>query len=295
MIRLPKQSAIRFAGKWAPLYAELFCSLRHEGGRVQIDARYAQIRRNLGSYVLLYDDEKKLGITLMLSLLGEDGFGKFSKDSASWTEQETVDFLQYISGPEAEKDIEESIRLPRTDAEWAEQERLLALMSEEERAAAVKSGVFFWSAFFAQFFDTLALMTHGAKLTTLVPLALQGNIDAFLKAVQVDRLLLTHHPFFIKRKQQAQDDGDEEFLRALAYREGNPNIKGKIRYPGLFMLFGILESVRWLNDLKHDDILNLCDEIGLDRFQNRIEDVNYLTKRLIDYRKFQNSGGLSMH
>ena len=151
-----------------------------------------------------------------------------------------------------------------------------------------------FSGVFAQIFNTLALMTHGAALTTLVPQAIEGDDEAFLKAVQVDRLLLTHHPYFIARKQRAQDEGDTEFLSALAYRESNPNLKGKIRYPALFMLFGILESVKWLDKLKHDEILDLCDEIGLDRFQNRIEDVNYLTKRLADYRRFQKSGGLSM-
>ena len=55
------------------------------------------------------------------------------------------------------------------------------------------------------------------------------------------------------------------------------------------MLFGILESFQWLNDLKHEEILDICDEAGLDRYQNRIEDVNYITKRLAEYRRWQKS------
>ena len=138
-------------------------------------------------------------------------------------------------------------------------------------------------------------MTHGAKLTALVPQAMAGNEDAFLKAIQIDRYLLTHHPFFVQRKQEAQDRGEQEFLRKLAYRESNSNLAGKIRYPALFMLFGILESIQWLDDLSHVEILDICDEIGLDRYQNRIEDTNYLTKRLVNYRNWQKSGGVSMH
>ena len=138
-------------------------------------------------------------------------------------------------------------------------------------------------------------MTHGAKLTALVPQAMAGNEDAFLKAIQIDRYLLTHHPFFVQRKQEAQDRGEQEFLRKLAYRESNSNLAGKIRYPALFMLFGILESIQWLDELSHDEILDICDEVGLDRYQNRIEDRNYLAKRLINYRNWQKSGGLSMH
>jgi hypothetical protein len=295
MNRPTKESAIRFACKWTRLYSEIFYSLCQDGGRVQINSRYALIRQNLGSYVQMYDDEKKLGVALMLWLLGDDGFKEFNDEAASWSEQEQADFLAYACGGEGEKDIEESLNLPQTDTEWAEQEKFFQSLPDDEKTEATKRGAYFFKSFFAQFFNTLALMTHGAKLTTLVPLALQGDPDAFLKAVQVDRLLLTHHPYFIKRKQEAQDKGEDDFLKALAYRESNPNLKGKIRYPGLFMLFGILESIRWLDDLKHEEILDLCDEIGLDRFQNRIEDVNYLTKRLIDYRRFQKSGGVSMH
>ena len=32
------------------------------------------------------------------------------------------------------------------------------------------------------------------------------------------------------------------------------------------------------HELKHNELLDLCDSARLDRFQNRIEDVNYLTK-----------------
>ena len=127
-------------------------------------------------------------------------------------------------------------------------------------------------------------MVHGTKMTALVPLAMAGDDDAFLKAVQIDRMLLLHHPYFRDRKARAQNEGEMEFLSKLAYRESNPPLRSKIRYPGLYMLFGILESIRWLDDLEHAEILDACDGAGLDRYQNRIEDVNYLTKRLSEYR-----------
>lgn len=114
-------------------------------------------------------------------------------------------------------------------------------------------------------------------------------------AAQVDRQLLIHHPFFRERKQRAQDEGDKSFLDKLAYREINPPFRGRIRYPGLYMLFGILDATGWLTDLRHDEILQLCDESGLDRYQNRIEDVNYLTKRLLEYRRWHKTLGASMH
>jgi len=270
--------------------------MRADGGRVQIASRYAQVRQRMGNYVLLYDDERKPGLAMLVSLFGIEGFKSLNQELAAYTEQEAIEFLEYMAGEEAEADFTEDIVLPVTDEEWAEEEKRFQSLPEEQKAIATTQGGLFWSGFFSHFFNTLALMTHGAKLTALVPQAISGDDDAFLKAVQVDRLLLTHHPYFIERKQRAQDSGKEaEFLRALAYRESNPNLKGPIRYPALFFLFGVLESLQWLDDLKHDEILDLCDEMGLDRFQNRIEDVNYLTKRLRDYRRFQKTNGVSMH
>lgn len=57
----------------------------------------------------------------------------------------------------------------------------------------------------------------------------------------------------------------------------------------------MLESLGWLNDLTHSEILDICTAANLDRWENRIEDVNYLTKRLAGYRKYQKTGGVSMH
>ena len=127
-------------------------------------------------------------------------------------------------------------------------------------------------------------MVHGTKMTSLVPRAISGDDDAFLKAVQIDRMLLLHHPYFRDRKARAQNDGETEFLSKLSYRESNPPLRGKIRYPGLYMVFGNLESIGWLDDLRHDEILDLCEGAGLDLYQNRIEEVNFVTKRLGEYR-----------
>jgi hypothetical protein len=137
-------------------------------------------------------------------------------------------------------------------------------------------------------------MVHGAKLTELVPAAALGDEAALLKAIQRDRRLLIHHPYFRECKRRAQDEADTRLLERIAYRESNPPLRGKIRHPGLYMFFAILDGMRWLDRMKHSEILDACDQAGLDRFENRIEDVNFITKRLREYRRLQKSGGLSM-
>lgn len=295
MIRPTKDDALRFTKKWTPVYAELYRELKNEGGRVAIGSRYASFRRNIAAYVTLYDDERKIGAVIMKALLGEEGLKEFLVESAQWSEKELSEFTEYSFSEELEQDLIDLLDLPEDDAEWKAHEEAFYSLSESEKAEATTRDICLFSGVFCQIFNTLSLMTHGAKLTALVPLAIAGSEDAFLKAVQIDRYLLTHHPYFVQRKQEAQDCGEVEFLRKLSYRESNPNLVGKTRYPALFMLFGVLESIHWLDDLSRNEILDICDEIGLDRYQNRIEDTNYLTKRLIDYRQFQKTGGVSMY
>ena len=167
-------------------------------------------------------------------------------------------------------------------------------LPEDERKEAENRSAAYWCFFFSSFFNTLSLMVHGTKMTSLVTSAMAGDDDAFLKAVQIDRMLLLHHPYFRDRKAKAQNEGETEFLSKLAYRESSPTLRSKIQYPGLYMLFGILESIRWLDELEHNEILDICDGAGLDRYQNRIEEVNFLTKRLGEYRRWRKTVNLSM-
>ena len=51
-----------------------------------------------------------------------------------------------------------------------------------------------------------------------------------------------------------------------------------------------LELAGLLDELKHKEILDLCDEAGIDCHGNRIDDVKNLSKRLKEYRAFQRRG-----
>ncbi|MER0216991.1 MAG: hypothetical protein DU481_12555 [Nitrosomonas sp.] len=58
----------------------------------------------------------------------------------------------------------------------------------------------------------------------------------------------------------------------------------------MYSLFATLDLFEWLDDFTAPEILDMCDEAGLDRYQNRIEDENYLIKRRLEYRKKQKIG-----
>ena len=73
----------------------------------------------------------------------------------------------------------------------------------------------------------------------------------------------------------------------MLYRIGNPTTRGKIRFPALYMVFTILDGFGWLDDMTASEILDICDEAKLDRYQSRIEGETNVIKRRIEYRRFQ--------
>lgn len=298
-MRPEKALATELIVKWVPQYVEILREFQGKGGWLRMPEKLeAAIKNlNLNNYVLLYEDEQRIQNSMMLGIFGEEGFGKLTGElqavephaqqtflddiTASATSDEGCEWLDEMFPDSPEK--EEALR------------KSFNSLSEEEKQKAIRQAQFFWSAFIANFYNFLSVMIHGQKLTSLVPKAIAGNDVALCKAIQIDRRLVSFHPYFVDRQLKAQYEADAELLGKIGYRLTNPGARGKIRYPGLYMVFSMLEAMNWLNDFTHPEILDLCDAAGLDRYQNRIEDVGYVTKRLLEYRRMQKTGGLSMH
>lgn len=293
-IRPTKNKAIKAAIELTPHYAQYLQELQNSKGQSFFKKEVTSLHNYYGGYVLMYDDERKIGRAFMLATLGEEGVKKVESELENSSPQEQQEWIENISDDHEIIEAYSSIELPKTPDEWQAAKDLAANLPEEERKQVEKQAAYFWCFTFSSFFNTLSLMVHGSKLTSLVPQAIAGDDLSFLKAIQIDRMLLLHYPYFRDRKFKAQDEGDIELLSKINYRESNL-LRSKIRYPALYMLFGILDTYTWLNELKHSEILDICDQAQLDRFQNRIEDENCITKRLLEYRKWQKTGGVSMH
>jgi hypothetical protein len=174
-----------------------------------------------------------------------------------------------------------------TDSEREGLRRQFDTLPEGEKISELYKAQNLLAFVYAYFYNILSLMVHGQKLTTLVPLALQGDKEAFCKAAQIDRNLLTGHPYFRDTFARLNTGDDTDFLDALLYRIGNPSLRGRIRYPALFSLFAVLDSFGLLDEFTAPEILDMCDEAKLDRFQNRIDDESNLNKRRAEYRRYQ--------
>lgn len=301
MIRLEKSIAHLLAAKLAPECGEILSDFRaNRDGWVKMPDEFERMRQNLGLgeiYVLTYEDERRIYNCFFKSVFPENTYEEFKKlddELLPLSEEERFSFVQdALITPIEEADWDSLI--PKTEEEIAAVKREFDSLSEAEQAAEIYKARMLIIFGYSFFYNSLSLMVHGQKLTTLVPLAMQGDKVAFCKAVQIDRNLLTGHPYFKETYAKLQAGEDRQFLKDLLYRIGNPTARGKIRYPALYMVFTILESFHWLDDFTASEILDICDEANLDRFQNRIEDENYLNKRRIEYRAFQKLNSSSMH
>lgn len=297
--RIEKPVARFLAVELSPECGEVLSKFREKrDGWVRMPDEIEQAYKNLGLgayYVLAYEDEHRIHGCLYKALFPNnfvEEFMKLNDEFMALSEAEKIAFLKEDIDSPLDDSTGFSLAdfFPETD-EAKEAARLqYEALSDEEKNDAVFRFAMFIAFFYSFFYNILSLMVHGQKLTTLVPLAINGDKDAFCKAVQIDRNLLTGHPYFKDTYARLQSGQDIEFLNALLYRIGNPTTRGKIRFPALFMVFTILESFDWLDDFSSSEILDICDEAKLDRFQNRIEDENYLTKRRIEYRRMQKAG-----
>ena len=268
-------------------------------GWVKLPDILEQVRKNSGlgdSYVIAYENEARIFLSLCKAIFPENTkaeINQFDTEFQSATPEERMELFSLFQSDEFDLTLDSLLSV--TEEEREKHRKEYEALSTKEQYDCILSIQFFLTFLYSHFYNNLSLMVHGQKLTTLVPLALQGNKDAFCKAVQIDRNLLTGHSYFKDTYANLQSGSDKDFLNAVLYRIGNPTIRGKIRFPALYMVFATLESFHLLDDFTASEILDICDEAKLDRFQNRIEDENYLIKRRSEYRRFQKISPMSMH
>lgn len=289
--------AIMFAPEGGAVVNAFRTSLK---GRIKIPEEFEQVRKNSGlgdKYVVVYESEPHILCYLIRAIFPkkyDEELEKFDACYQAASEKEKLEFLTELSEYLLNDDIYEKFRnlIPRTKEARDAAKKEFDALSEDEKTEILQHVHFFLTFYFASFFNYISMMVHGQKLTKLVPLALQGNQEAFLKAVQIDKNILTGHPYF--RETYAQlpigDDKDRNFYKAISSAQVRPQVNSKIDYPALYLLFAVLDSFGGLEKFSAPEILDMCDEARLDRYQNRIEDENYLIKRRLEYRKKQKIG-----
>lgn len=240
------------------------------------------------SYPLLYTNERAIAAMFLRGFMDEAEIREFCDELEAASLEERGVFLQdCLAGID---NFIENLVIPKTPVEQeAATKEFLALSADEQKTAA-KVGQHFFCFFLSSFFQSLSVMVHGEKLTSLVSQAIAGSDEAFVKAVQIDRRILTEIPFFRERFARSQFEVDQDFSDRISYRLKNAPYRGRIRYKSLWYAFAILDQAGWLNNMAYREIREICDEVALDGFENRIQSDKHLGNRVREYREFQKRG-----
>lgn len=242
------------------------------------------------NYPLLYANESAIGAILFKGFLSDEELKELCTELESASPEERGEFINEFSVSLC--DEMEMIEIPKTlEEQEAARQRFMSL-TEEEQKKAIRVGQHFFCFFFASFFQNLSTMVHGEKLTSLVAQAVSGNDEAFVKAIQIDRRILTEYPYFKERFVRAQFENETDFNDLISYRVKHSPYRGKIRHKSLWLTLSMLDLTGHLNELKHREILDICDEIGVGGWDNRIQEVKHLSRRIQEYREFQKRGGM---
>jgi hypothetical protein len=247
-------------------------------------------------YPMFYRGEHTLNKALALSFMPADEINTISAEIERLPEdQKTARTEQLITTiTESVDDILDA--WPDTPEKQETAQKMFNDMTPDEQAKTVKRAQLFLVSFIASFYNTISMMVHGQSLTSLVTAAEAGDDEAFRLAVHIDRRILSVLPYFKERHEKAILNGEKDFLNKLNYRLTSPLLRGRIRYKTLWLTFAVLDQSGLLDgSLKHREILDICDEAGVGGYENRIEDVGYLSKRLDEYREFQKPFRMSRH
>lgn len=290
-----KESAARLIASSIPEAEWLLDKIESDDGWFRFPSVLVDAIKNLkiDSYPLLYENERSITRMLELAFVGEANIDEFNIEFARASLQKRDAMLGEILIEFDE--FMDSVDFPKTPEQQSRAKGEFDALSKEEQSEAILFAQRWYCFFFASFFQNLSMMVHGEKLTSLVAQAKNGNDEAFVKAVQIDRRILITIPYFKERFARAQDEGDTEFSDKIAYRLKCAPYKGKIRFKSLWLTFSLLDQLGLLDTLTHSEVLEICDKAGVGGEKNRIDDVKTLTKRLKDYRLFQKRGVVSTH
>ncbi len=272
--------------------------IEQHGGWISLPPKMAELvdRLKIHNYPELYRSEEIFIKMLFLAYMPAEQINELGTKFKLMSQDEQVccaeELIQFM-GESTDTILE---NLPDTPQKEQDVNKEFGELKPEEQAEFIKQTRISMSAFFAAFFNTIAIMVHGRKMTDLVPAAERGDDDAYCLAVQIDKRILSALPYFKERYEKAISGGEVGFLDKLHYRLTSPLLRSKIRYKTLWLTFAFLDEGGYLDgSLKHREILDICEDAGVGGYENRIEDVGYLSKRLREYREFQTINKRSRH
>ena len=287
------ESAKELLREAVPTWEAFLDELESAGGRLKFRGELSTAISNLkiSNYPLLYERPEAAGLLLMQAFMEPDEFLSFNTELMEAAPYERGEVLTEMVGQL--ESMEATLKFPKSVEEEVRAREAFAALDDQSKAAAIKLTQAALMAVLVMFYEYLSVAVHGEKLSSLVKRAKSGDDVAYGKAVQIDGRILSSVPFFKDRYDRASTEDDEEFLSMVSRKRSAAPYKGKLTHKSLWMTFALLDDCGLLWSVRREDLLDLCNEVGIATKGEQLEDVKNLNKLLDRYRRFQKGGGRS--
>jgi len=233
-------------------------------------------RLKVASYPRLYESELAVYVAAPLAIMGKEDFQALCAEIDAASPDERGTMLQELIDWEPE--VLESFALPGSLSAKRKLIKEFRRLPIAEQVKIIKQAQGIVGGFLAILHQTLSIMLHGERLTSLVARAKQDDRDAYLKAIQIDSRIFSSIPFFQQRWNKARLAGEHKFCDDVGRRMAAPPYTGRIKQRSLWMALSALDALGWLTRLSDVELLDLLDDAGVGRLTRSAADIGGLGK-----------------
>lgn len=243
-LKLTREFITSYLKENIPEYEEMLVFFEQNGGWINMPPKMIEMmdRLKVHNYPELYASEETLTKMMLLAFMTVEEINALGAEIKLMREDEKVDCAEELvqfMGDASDTFLE---NFPDTPEKEQAAKKAYGELSPEDKEKSIKQTQIAMLVFLATFFNTIAIMIHGRKMTDLVQAAEQGDDDAYCLAVQIDRRILSALPYFKERHEKAISGVEIDFLDKLHYRLTNPLFRSKIRYKTLWLAFACLDE-----------------------------------------------------
>lgn len=269
-----------------PQFEEILQDIRSGHGLLNFPSAFQELlsKEGLPSWAKFYEDPLKLKALTLKALLGNQQTKELIEQFKDKSEDEKIAFREELKTELIESGALAATFDNVTTASLDEARESWNTMTGEEQTEGQVHLFLVLYSMITQIHYYLALMTFGCSICDLVAKAKKGDDDAFFKAVQIDKTILTDIPYFRKRLLIAHTGCEPQFFANLSNAIKGPLLGKKLSYPMLMLVFAVLDDEGFL-DLPLDQLMDICEEVGVYGREFGIEDVNSLRLRRKYYRE----------
>lgn len=138
-------------------------------------------------------------------------------------------------------------------------------LSEEEQVDRYIRGQFAIHFSLVTLFNHFSYIAYKKPIYQLVDEAIKGNDLSFLQAIQIDKTVLEHIPYFVDRNLRAAKELDFKFQRQINTYRNKPILQSRIKHHQLWLIFAYLDEMNILNQFENSktDLVYLCQRLGI--------------------------------